>query len=103
MYLRTYIQVHTYLTSEFSQTARYIKDKYKYIADLLGKFNDGSEWKAWVLCVAVVQPEEWPKTDKVFKETHNNTSLIEYVSVSFNFAHFTLSEFKQMYAGGFRV
>ncbi|XP_065225786.1 uncharacterized protein LOC135849335 [Planococcus citri] len=57
------------LEDAYVSLARYIKDKYKYIADILRKFSDGADhWAIWVMCIAVVHPQEWPKVDQAFKQ-----------------------------------
>ena len=63
-------------------TARFIKNKHKYIADLLDQYSDGTaEWDVWIMCIAVLHPQEWPKVDEIFKKNHQNDSLSKFILV----------------------
>ena len=63
--------------------ACYIKDKYKYIANLLFQHSTGSDqWAAWFMCIAVIHPQEWPKVNEAFKTNHKQDSLSKFILVS---------------------
>ncbi|XP_065225787.1 uncharacterized protein LOC135849336 [Planococcus citri] len=68
------------LADAYSSIARYVKDKYKYIADTLRKYSDGSDkWAAWIMCIAVVHPQEWSKVDQAFKKDNKDDSLTKFI------------------------
>lgn len=64
-------------------TARYIKDKHRYIAQIMARYCDGSDhWAVWLMCISVVHPQEWPLIDEAFKKDQKGDSLSQFITVT---------------------
>ena len=55
-------------------TASYIKNKHKYIADIMFEHSDGKDrWAAWIMCITVTTPKEWPIVDGELQKCKGET------------------------------